>query len=45
MVHNHYQLIQELLALQKSKVLLIRKYGLATDLEARLETYVKEENI
>lgn len=43
--HNHYQLIQELLALQKSKVLLMRKYGLATDLEARLETYVKEGNI
>jgi len=39
---NHYQLIQELLALQKSKVLLIRKYGLATDMETRLETYVKE---
>ncbi len=43
--HNHYQLIQELLALQKNKVLLMRKYGLATDLEARLETYVKEGNI
>jgi len=39
---NHYQLIQELLALQKSKVLLMRKYGLATDMEARLETYVKD---
>lgn len=43
--HNHFQLIQELLALQKNKVLLMRKYGLATDLEARLETYVKEGNI
>lgn len=42
--HNHYQLIQELLALQKCKVLLMRKYGLATDLEARLETFVKEKN-
>lgn len=41
---NHYQLIQELLALQKSKVLLMRKYGLATDLEARLESFIKEEN-
>ena len=43
--HSHYQLIQELLALQKSKVLLMRKYGLATDLETRLEAFVKEENL
>lgn len=42
---NHYQLIQELLALQKNKVLLMRKYGLATDLETRLESYVKEGNV
>ena len=40
---NHFQLIQELLALQKNKVLLMRKYGLATDLETRLESYVREE--
>jgi len=40
---RHFQLIQELLALQKNKVLLMRKYGLATDLEMRLESYVKEE--
>ena len=40
---QHFQLIQELLALQKNKVLLMRKYGLATDLEARLESYIKEE--
>lgn len=39
---DHFQLIQELLALQKNKVLLMRKYGLATDLEARLESYIKE---
>ena len=42
--HYHYQLIQELLALQKSKVLLMRKYGLTTDIEARIETFVKEGN-
>lgn len=42
---QHFQLIQELLALQKNKVLLMRKYGLATDLEARLESYVKEEDV
>ncbi|MCQ2112043.1 MAG: DNA phosphorothioation system sulfurtransferase DndC [Bacteroidaceae bacterium] len=41
---QHYQLIQELLALQKNKVLLMRKYGLATDLETRLGTFVKEDN-
>ncbi|GAB6393542.1 MAG: DNA phosphorothioation system sulfurtransferase [Treponematales bacterium] len=39
----HYSLIQELLALQKNKVLLMKRYGLQTDLEARLESYVKEE--
>jgi len=39
---QHYQLIQELLALQKNKVLLMRKYGLQTDLESRLESFVKE---
>jgi DNA sulfur modification protein DndC len=39
---THYSLIQELLALQKNKVLLMKKYGLQTDLEARLESYVME---
>lgn len=38
----HYSLIQELLALQKNKVLLMKKYGLQTDLEARLASYVKK---
>jgi len=38
----HYTLIQELLALQKNKVLLMKKYGLQTDLETRLETFIKE---
>ena len=40
---KHYQLIQELLALQKNKVLLMRKYGLQTDIDSRLETYIMEE--
>jgi len=38
----HYSLIQELLALQKNKILLMKKYGLQTDLETRLDRYVKE---
>lgn len=38
---THYMLIRELLALQKSKVLLMKKWGLQTDLEARLDSYVK----
>lgn len=38
---EHYSLIHQLLALQKNKVLLIRKYGLQTDIEARLETYIR----
>ena len=40
---DHFTLIQELLALQKNKVLLMRKYGLQTDLESRLENFVKKE--
>ena len=39
---NHFQLIQELLALQKSKVLLMRKYGLQNDLDEQLDRYVKK---
>ena len=39
---SHCRLIQQLLALQKNKVLLMRKYGLQTDLESRLEAYIKE---
>lgn len=40
---KHFQLIQELLALQKSKVLLMRKYGLQNDLEERLDSFIKAE--
>ncbi len=40
---KHFNLIQELLALQKNKVLLMRKYGLQTDLESRLENFIREE--
>lgn len=39
---EHYKLIQELLALQKNKVLLMKKQGLQNDLEARLDSFVKE---
>lgn len=40
---KHFQLIQELLALQKSKVLLMRKFGLQNDIEDRLDSFIKEE--
>lgn len=39
---EHYKLIQELLALQKNKVLLMKKQGLQNDLETRLDSFVKE---
>ena len=39
---EHYQLIQELLALQKNKILLMKKLGLQNDLESRLDAFVKE---
>ena len=40
--HVHYKLIQELLELQKSKVLLMLKYGLSTDMETRLVSFIKK---
>lgn len=40
-VPKDYSLIQELLALQKSKGLLMKNYGLQNDLEARLEVFIK----
>ena len=39
---EHYKLIKELLALQKNKTLLMKKYGLQTDIENRLESFIKE---
>ena len=40
---QHCQLMQELLALQKSKVLLMRKFGLQNDIEERLDSFIKEK--
>ena len=42
---KHYRLIQELLALQKNKVLLMRKIGLQNDIEDRIDQFIKEEKI
>lgn len=36
--------LQELLALQKSKVLLMRKFGLQNDIEERLDSFIKEKD-
>jgi DNA sulfur modification protein DndC len=36
------ELIQELLALQKTKTLMIRKRGLQSDIETRIEQFIKE---
>ncbi len=41
--NSHYKLIQELLALQKSRILLMKKQGLQTDIEERLDSFVKEQ--
>lgn len=40
---KHFQLIQELLALQKNKVLLMRKHGLQLDLESHLESFLNNQ--
>ena len=42
---SHYKLIQELLSLQNNKTLLMKKYGLQTDLDNRISTFVKGNNI
>ena len=42
---KHFQLIQELLALQKSKILLMKKYGLQNDIEDRLDSFIKAEEL
>jgi len=39
---NDYRLINELLSLQKSKIILMNNYGLQTDLENRLASFIKE---
>lgn len=41
----HYSLIQELLALQRNKTLLMKKYGLQNDIETRLGAFVKESKL
>jgi len=41
---NDYQIINDLLSIQKSKTLLMNNYGLQTDIENRLMNYIKEEN-
>lgn len=41
--HNDFELIQELLTLQKNKSLLNRKRGLKEDIETRIEEYLKKE--
>lgn len=40
---KHFQLIEELLILQKNKSLLTRKHGLLDDIENRIEEFIKAE--
>jgi DNA sulfur modification protein DndC len=40
---QNFDLIQELLTLQKNKSLLNRKRGLKDDIETRIEEYLKKE--
>mgnify|MGYP001097662946 CR=1 FL=1 len=42
--NSDFELINNLLALQHSKTLLLTNYGLQNDLESRIESYVKEAN-
>lgn len=42
---GHFELIQQLLALQKNKVLLMKKVGLQNDLEDRLMTFITENEL
>ena len=38
-----FELIQDLLSLQKTKTLLIRKRGLQSDIETRIENFINED--
>lgn len=38
------ELIQDLLALQKTKTLMLRKRGLQADIDTRLDQYIEELN-
>ena len=40
-----YQLINDLLSLQRSKTILMNNYGLQTDLENRLMTFIRENEL
>jgi len=40
---KHYELIDNLIALQESKTLLVSKYGIHSDVEKRIEEFVKEK--
>jgi len=42
---NHYSLIQELLALQRNKTLLVKKHGLQNDIETRLGVFITEHEL
>lgn len=40
-----YQLINDLLSLQRSKTILMNNYGLQTDFENRLMTFIRENEL
>lgn len=42
---EHVELIQDMLTLQKSKSLLLRKRGLQQDLEKRLDNFITKRRI
>lgn len=42
---NYYHLIDNLIALQETKTLMITKYGLHNDVEKRIESFVNEEKL
>jgi DNA sulfur modification protein DndC len=42
---EHVEVIHDLLALQKTKTLMIRKRGLQADIESRLDKFLEERKI
>jgi DNA sulfur modification protein DndC len=42
---NYYHLIDNLIALQETKTLMITKYGLHNDVEKRIESFVNDEKL
>ena len=40
--HKHFELIEDLLKIQKTKDLMVKKFGLKSGIETRIEEFLKD---